>query len=121
MSRWHMEPRPDRSARAVVTLMVLALILVAAVPLALLAAVITMLLGHIVGGLALFGGSGLAAALALVLAGMTGMHHLRKVLTERSFPVIRLNDSQFSDVTEPDGHDQPGVVQLSRSEYTDIR
>jgi uncharacterized membrane protein YdjX (TVP38/TMEM64 family) len=58
----------------------LALTVVAAVPVALLAAVVMVLLGHIVGGLALFGGSVLAAAVAVALAGISGMRHLRKLL-----------------------------------------
>ena len=37
-----------------------------------------MMLGHVVGGLALFGGSILAATMAVALAGMSGMRHLRK-------------------------------------------
>jgi hypothetical protein len=40
----------------------------AAVPVALLAAVVMMMLGYVVGGLALFGGSVLAAAIAVALA-----------------------------------------------------
>jgi hypothetical protein len=50
--------------------------------------VIMMILGHVVGGLALFGGSVLAAAIAVALAGMTGMQHLRKVLARASFNVV---------------------------------
>jgi uncharacterized membrane protein YdjX (TVP38/TMEM64 family) len=118
------EQMPARSAKAVTALTLLALLLVAAVPLALLAAVVTMMLGHIVGGLALFGGSVLVAVLALMLAGMTGMRHLRKLLSERSFPVVQLDDSHDrhdTGVTEPQGSDYPNVVRLDRSEYTDVR
>ena len=57
----------------------LALLLVAAVPVALLAAVVMMLLGHVVGGLALFGRSVLAAAIAVALAGVSGMRRLRQL------------------------------------------
>jgi len=100
----------------------LALVLLTAVPAALLAAVIMMILGHVVGGLALFGGSVLAAAMAVALAGMTGMHHLRKLFSRANFNVVQLNQMQYSeDITEPHGSDYPDVVQLNRSEYTEVR
>jgi hypothetical protein len=120
MTRWYTERVPDMSAKAVIAVTLLALLLVAAVPVALLAGVIMMVLGHVVGGLALFGGSVLAAAVAVGLAGMSGMRHLRK-LVSRSFPVVQLDDSQYTDVPEPRGSDYANVVQLDRSDYTDIR
>jgi uncharacterized membrane protein YdjX (TVP38/TMEM64 family) len=67
--------------------MLLALVLVAAVPVALLAGVVMMLLGHVLGGLALFGGSILAAAIGVAVAGMSGMRHLRKLVSGRPMPV----------------------------------
>jgi len=100
---------------------VLALLLVAAVPVALLAAVVMMMLGYVVGGLALFGGSVLAAAIAVALAGMSGMRHLRKLLSGGGMRVVRLNGSQYADVAEPGGSEHAGLVQLDRSEYTEIR
>jgi hypothetical protein len=99
----------------------LALLLVAAVPVALLAAVIVMILGHVVVGLALFGGSVLAAGIAVALAGMSGMRHLRKMLSGGSFGVLRLDGSQYTDVAEPEGSDYANVVELDRSEYTEVR
>ena len=87
MTGWYAERTPDRSAKAMIAVTLLALLLVAAVPVALLAAVVMMMLGHVVGGLALFGGSVLAAAIAVALAGMSGMRHLRKLLSGRSFGV----------------------------------
>ena len=81
MTGWYAERTPGRSARAVIAMTLLAVLLVAAVPVALLAAVVVMILGHVVGGLALFGGSVLAAGLAVALAGMSGMRHLRKLLS----------------------------------------
>ena len=62
MTGWYAERTPDRSAKAVIAVTLLALLLVAAVPVALLAGVVMVLLGHVVGGLALFGSSILAAA-----------------------------------------------------------
>ena len=126
MTGWYAERTPDRSAKAMITVTLLALLLVAVVPVALLAAVVMMLLGYVVGGLALFGGSVLVAAVAVALAGMSGMRHLRKLLSGDSFRVVRLNGSQYTDVAEPQGSDYTNsdytnVVQLDRSEYTEVR
>ena len=121
MTGWYAERTPDRSAKAVIAVTLLALLLVAAVPVALLAGVVMMMLGHVVGGLALFGGSILAAVIAVALAGMSGMRHLRKLLSGRSFPVVQLDGSQYTDVAEPRGSDHTNVVRLDRSEYTEVR
>ena len=127
MSGWHAEQTPDRSGRAVIAVMLLALLLVAAVPVALLAGLVMMLLGHVIGGLALFGGSILAAVIAIAVAGMSGMRHLRKLVSERGHGVVRLDSSQYTDasqytdVAEPKGSDDAGVVRLDRSEYLEVR
>jgi uncharacterized membrane protein YdjX (TVP38/TMEM64 family) len=121
MTGWYAERARDRSAKAVIAVTLLALLLVAAVPVALLAGVVMMMLGHVVGGLALFGGSILAAAIAVTVAGMSGMRHLRKLLSARSFRVVQLDGSQYTDVAEPEGSDYTNVVQLDRSEYTEVR
>ena len=121
MTGWYAEQTPDRPARAMTAMALLALLLVAAVPVALLAAVVMMVLGYVVGGLALFGGSVLAAAIAVALAGMSGMRHLRKLLSGDAFRVVRLDSSQYTDVAEPEGSDYPNLVQLDRSEYTEVR
>jgi uncharacterized membrane protein len=121
MTGWYTERTPDRSAKAVVAVMLLALLLVAAVPLALLAAVIMMVLGHVVGGLALFGGSVLVAAVAVALAGLSGVRQLRKLVSRASFRVVQLDGSQYSDAAAPDSRDYSDVVQLGSSEYTEVR
>jgi uncharacterized membrane protein YdjX (TVP38/TMEM64 family) len=121
MTGWYAQRTPDRSAKAVIAVTLLALLLVAAVPVALLAAVVVMMLGHVVGGLALFGGSVLAAAVAVALAGMSGMRHLRKLVSGRSFRVVQLDGSQYTEAAEPGGSDYTDVVQLDRSEYTEVR
>jgi uncharacterized membrane protein YdjX (TVP38/TMEM64 family) len=121
MTGWYAEPTPDRSAKAVIAVTLLALLLVAAVPVALLAGVVMMTLGYVIGGLALFGGSVLAAAIAVAVAGMSGMRHLRKLVSERSFRVVRLEGSEYTDVAEPEGSGYSDVVRLDRSEYTEVR
>jgi uncharacterized membrane protein YdjX (TVP38/TMEM64 family) len=121
MTGWYTERTPDRSAKAVIAVTLLALLLVAAVPVALLAGVVMMMLGHVAGGLALSGGSVLAAAVAVALAGMSGMRHLRKLVSGGSFRVVQLDGGQYTDAAEPQGSHYTNVVQLDRSEYTEIR
>jgi uncharacterized membrane protein YdjX (TVP38/TMEM64 family) len=110
-----------RNGRAVIAVTLLALLLVAAVPVALLAAVIIMLLGHVVGGLALAGGSILVAALAVAVAGMSGMRHLRKLLSRGSVRVVRLDGGQYADVAPSAGGDYEDVLELDPSQYTEVR
>ena len=121
MTGWYPARTPDRSAKAMIAVTLLAVLLVAAVPVALLAAVVIMMLGHVVGGLALLGGSVLAAAIAVALAGMSGVRHLRKMLSGGGFRVERLDGSQYTDVAEPEGSPYTNLVQLDRSEYTEVR
>ena len=121
MTGWYAERTPDRSAKAVIAVTLLALLLVAAVPVALLAGVVLMMLGHVVGGLALFGGSILAAGIAVAVAGMSGMRHLRKLISGRSFRVVRVDGSQYTDVAEPESSHHNNVMQLDRGEYTEVR
>jgi uncharacterized membrane protein len=126
MPGWYTERTSNWSAKAVIALTVLAVLLVVAVPLALLAGIVMMLLGHVVGGLALFGGSILAAGVAVAVAGMSGMHHLRK-LVSRSFRFAPLDGSQypgasqFPDATEHADTGYTDAVRLDPSEYTEVR
>ena len=121
MTGWYAERTPDRSAKAMIAVTLLALLLVAAVPVALLAAVVMMMLGYVAGGLALFGGSVLAAAWVVALAGVSGMRHLRKLVSGLSFPAVQPDGSQDADAAESGGGDYTNVVQLDRSEYTEVR
>ena len=121
MTGWYAERTPDRPARAVIAVTLLALLLVAAVPVALLAAVVMMMLGHLAGGLALSGGSILAAAIAVAVAGMTGMRHLRKLLSGRSSSAVQRDGSQYTDAAAPQDSHYANVVRLDRSQYTEVR
>jgi hypothetical protein len=121
MTGWYAERTPGRSAKAMIAVMLLALLLAAAVPVALLAGVVMMLLGHVIGGLALFGGSVLAAVIAVAVAAMSGMRRLRKLVSGRGFDVVHLDGSQYADVGGPKGGDYTGIVNLDRSEYTEVR
>jgi hypothetical protein len=62
----------------------------------------------------------LAAAIAIALAGMKGMRHLRKLLSADNFRVVRLDGSQYTDVAEPAGGHHANLVQLDSSEYTEV-
>jgi uncharacterized membrane protein YdjX (TVP38/TMEM64 family) len=120
MTGWYAERKLDWSAKAVIAAAVLALLLVAAVPLALLAGIVMMALGHVVGGLALFGGSILAAGVVVVVAGMSGMHHLRK-LVSRSLRFAPVDGGPYTDVAEPENSGYDDVIELDPSEYTEVR
>jgi hypothetical protein len=121
MTRWYAKRMPDRSAAGMIAVTLLALLLVAAVPVALLAGVVLMIVGHVVVGLAVFGGSVLAAAVAVALAGVSGLRHLRKLVSGLSFPVVQPDSRQDADAAESGGSEYSNVVQLDRSEYTEVR
>ena len=112
MAVWYAARRPNMSSKVVIALALLAFALVAAVPIAFVAGVIMMLLGHVIGGLALFGGSILAATAAVVLASVTGVRHLRGVVRG----MITEYDTTEHDTTEHNSQ----VVQLDRDDYTYI-
>src|SRR5260221_864291 len=114
MTGWYAERTPDGSAKAVIAVMLLALLLVAAVPVALLAGVVMMLLGHVIGGLALFGGSVPAAALAVPVAGLSGRRHPRQLVSGRGFPVWPLGTSPVTRRAEPQGSHDPHAPALGR-------
>jgi len=82
MTVWYTNRTVGWSTKAVIALVALAVLLVAAMPVAFVAGVILMLFGHIIGGLALFGASVLAAIAAVVIAGFTGVRELRKMVSQ---------------------------------------
>src|SRR5580658_6848715 len=96
MSGWYQARMLDRSTKAVIALALFALLMVAAVPLALCAGLILMLFGHVIGGLALFGGSILAATAAVAVAAYGGLHHLRTMLSQRTFRVVQLSSDYIN-------------------------
>ena len=99
MAGWYATRMLNRSTKVAIGLVLLALVLLAAVPVAFLVGVILMLLGHVIGGLALFGGSILAAGAAVALAAFAGVRqvkHLREIVTSRSFNVVQLGDDEYS-------------------------
>lgn len=95
MADWYAARTVRRSTKVVIVAALLAALLVAAVPVALFVGVLLMLFGHVVGGLALFGASILAAVAAVAIASMTGVHHVRRLLAERGFRVVQLGRSDY--------------------------
>jgi len=79
------------STKALIAAALLAVLLVAAVPVALLVGVFMMLFGHVIAGLALFGGSILAATVAVVIASMSGVRQLRKLVRQHGYNVTQLH------------------------------
>ena len=100
MTAWYTARRMGWPAKAVIAVGLLAVLLVAVVPTALLAGVILMLLGHVVGGLALFGASVLAAVTAVVIASVSGVRHLRSLVRRQGvsrpgYPVVQLGRGEY--------------------------
>jgi uncharacterized membrane protein len=102
MAGWSRTGRLSRSAKAMVAVMLLALVLVAAVPVAFLVGIFLMIFGHVVAGLALFGASILLAGAGVtfaILSGIRQVRHLRDMVTNVAngdFRVLRLNDDDYS-------------------------
>jgi uncharacterized membrane protein YdjX (TVP38/TMEM64 family) len=95
MTVWSTTRTMRWSTKALIAAGLLAVLLVAAVPAALLVGLIMMLLGHIVGGFALFGASILAAAAAVTIASMGGLRHLRKLISQQGYRVVQLRESEY--------------------------
>lgn len=95
MTVWSSARKMGWSAKVVLAAGLLAVLLVAAVPAAFFVGVILMLLGHVIGGLALFGASILAAGAAIVIAGLSGVRHLRKLVSQQRHRVVQLRQSDY--------------------------
>jgi hypothetical protein len=95
MTVWYSAGNRGRAAKAVLAMGLLAALLVAAVPAAFFVGLILMLLGHVIGGLALFGASVLAAGAAIVIAGLSGVRHLRKLVSQQRHRVVQLRQGDY--------------------------
>lgn len=102
----HLQGDRAPSAKPLVFLTVLAVLLLVAVPISVLVALVMIVFGHLVGGLAVIGGTMLAAIAAVVLAGASGVRHLQKVVARKSFRVVQLGQQNYSFAESCDcGHD----------------
>jgi hypothetical protein len=95
MTAWHSGRTVSWSAKAVIAAGLLAALLVVSVPAALFVGVVMMLLGHAVGGLALFGASVLAAVAAVTIASLSGARHLRKLVSRQAYRVVQLRRGDY--------------------------
>src|ERR1700733_12484941 len=95
MTDWYPARRMGWPAKAVMALGLLAGLLGSAIPVAFLVGLIMMLLGHVVGGLAVFGASILAAATAVVIAGVSGMAQLRRLVRRQGYWIGQLLGSDY--------------------------
>lgn len=99
MAGWYGARGLNRSTKVTIAAVVLALALVAVVPLAFIVAIFLMVFGHFVGGLALIGGSILVAGAAVGLAAIAGIrqvrHLMREMVTGRDFRVMRLSNDDY--------------------------
>jgi len=95
MTVWYSARNTGWSTKAVLAMGLLAALLVAAVPAAFFVGVILMLLGHVIGGLALFGASIMAAGAAVVIAGLSGVRHLRKLVSQQRHRVVQLGQGDY--------------------------
>ena len=95
MAVWYAARMMRWSTKLVIAAALLAVVLVAAVPVALLAGVIMMLLGHVVGGLALFGASILAAIAAVAGASLGGVRYLRKLISQPARRIVQLGRGEY--------------------------
>jgi uncharacterized membrane protein YdjX (TVP38/TMEM64 family) len=84
------------STKAVIAVGLLAMLLVAAVPVALLVGLFLMVFGHVVGGLALFGGSILLAIAGVAIAGLSGVQHVRKLVRQQSTRIVQLRRGDYN-------------------------
>ena len=84
------------SAKPLVVLTIVAVLLLIAVPISVLVALFMIVFGHVVGGFALIGASMLAAIAGVVLAGASGIRHLQKVVEHKSFRVVQLSQQDYT-------------------------
>jgi len=55
-----------------------------------------MLFGHVVGGLALFGGSILVAIAGVAIASLSGVQHVRKLVRQQSSRIVQLRRGEYT-------------------------
>lgn len=97
-----------------------ALVLVAVVPVALFTGLILMLAGHATVGLAVFGGSVLAAVVGVTVAAKAGVRHLRH-LVQRAAATLSADPwtagTPAADGTAGSRAKNPRVVRLDEGDY----
>jgi len=117
MARWYTAMRAvGWRSRLVIAAAALAVVLVAAVPVALFTGLVMILIGHAAGGLALFGASVLAAVAGVTIAAKVGVRHVRSLIRQAMDPLSPDNGTEGSRTTDSRAPG-PRVVRLSEGEY----
>ena len=100
-------PDSDRapSAKPLILLTTIAVLLLVAVPISILVALFMIVFGHVTGGFALIGVTVLAAIVAVVAAGASGVRHLQRVVEQKSFRVVQLGRRDYHYEGDSCGHD----------------
>lgn len=93
------------STKPLVLLTTIAVLLLVAVPISILVALFMIVFGHVVGGFAVIGITVLAAIVAVVAAGASGVRHLQKVVERKSFRVVQLGRRDYHYQGDNCGHD----------------
>lgn len=93
------------SAKPLILLTTIAVLLLVAVPISILVALFMIVFGHVTGGFAVIGVTVVAAVLAVVAAGASGVRHLQKVVERKSFRVVQLGRRDYHYVGDNCGHD----------------
>lgn len=83
------------SAKPLILLTIAAVLLLVALPIAVLVALFMIVFGHVASGFAVIGIAFLASVGAAVLAGASGVRHLRRVVEAKSFRVVRLGAQDY--------------------------
>jgi uncharacterized membrane protein YdjX (TVP38/TMEM64 family) len=93
------------SAKPLIVLTVLAVLLLVAVPISILVALFMIVFGHVTGGFAVIGVTLLAAIVSVVVAGASGIRHLQRVVEHKSFRVVQLGKREYHYQGDNCGHD----------------
>ena len=101
----HHDGERTPSAKPLILLTTIAVLLLVAVPISILVALFMIVFGHVVGGFALIGITMVAAIVAVVAAGASGIRHLQKVVERKSFRVVQLGRREYHYEGDSCGHD----------------
>jgi uncharacterized membrane protein YdjX (TVP38/TMEM64 family) len=93
------------SAKPLILLTTIAVLLLVAVPISILVALFMIVFGDVTGGFAVIGVTVLAAVVAVVAAGASGVRHLRRVVEQKSFRVVQLGRRDYHYEGDNCGHD----------------
>ncbi|WP_194919815.1 hypothetical protein [Catenulispora rubra] len=93
------------SAKPLILLTTIAVLLLVAVPISILVALFMIVFGHVTAGFAVIGVTVLAAIVAVVAAGASGFRHLQKIVEHKSFRVVQLGRRDYHYEGDNCGHD----------------